>query len=101
MESQGSIPHPFEGIPMKKHAAWIATVEEDDAEGTLADLYQRSLDAGSERVDHILKVHSLHPEGLRAHLAVYRASMAGTPGLRKLEREMVAVIVSRANGCHY
>ena len=81
--------------------AWIGTVDEGDAEGELATLYARALDPGQERVDHVLKVHSLHPAGLRAHLEVYRAAMAGTPGLRKVDRELVAVVVSQVNGCHY
>ena len=82
-------------------AAWIETVDEDVATGELAALYERALEPGSRQVDHVLKVHSLHPEGLAAHLGVYLASMAGSAGLRRVEREMVAVVVSKANGCHY
>ncbi|MFK7741823.1 MAG: peroxidase [Planctomycetota bacterium] len=81
--------------------AWIATIDESEADGQLAELYAQALDPGTTRVDHVLKVHSLHPDGLAAHLAVYRASMAGTKGLRKVDRELVAVVVSKANGCHY
>lgn len=82
-------------------AAWIRTVPEADANGQLAALYSQCLDPGSLKVDHILRVHSLHPAGLQAHLAVYHASMASTKGLRKVDREMVAVVVSKANGCQY
>jgi alkylhydroperoxidase family enzyme len=82
-------------------AAWIRTVPETAADDQLAALYAQCLDPGSDKVDHVLKVHSLHPEGLQAHLAVYKASMAGTKGLRKVDREMVAVVVSKTNGCHY
>lgn len=82
-------------------AAWIETVDEHAADGELAALYGKCLDPGSDKVDHVLKVHSLHPEGLAAHLAVYRASMRSTKGLRKVDREMVAVVVSKLNGCHY
>lgn len=82
-------------------AAWISTVDEADADEQLAALYSQCLDPGSDKVDHVLKVHSLHLAGLQAHLAIYRASMASTKGLRKVDREMVAVVVSKANGCHY
>lgn len=82
-------------------AAWIRTVPEAVANEQLATLYSQCLDPGSLKVDHILKVHSLHPAGLQAHLAIYHASMASTKGLRKVDREMVAVVVSKANGCHY
>lgn len=82
-------------------AAWIETVDEGAAQDELAKLYEQCLDPGSDKVDHVLKVHSLHPAGLAAHLAVYRASMQSTKGLRKVDREMVAVVVSKLNGCHY
>ncbi len=80
---------------------WIDTVDEDDASGVLLDLYQAMRDPESGRVDNILKAHSLHPEGLKAHFAVYRAAMQSTRGLSKAEREMVALVVSKRNGCHY
>jgi len=84
-----------------KPAAWIETIAEQAAQDDLAALYAKCLDPGTDKVDHVLKVHSLHPEGLAAHLAVYRASMQSTKGLRKVDREMVAVVVSKLNGCHY
>lgn len=69
--------------------------------GELSSLRPEAVDPKSGRVDHILGVHSLHPQGLAAHLAVYRAAMAGTPGLRKVDREMIALVVSQTNSCHY
>lgn len=84
-----------------RRPAWIETIDEADAQGDLAELYAQCLDPGSDKVDHVLRVHSLHPAGLAAHLSVYRASMQSTKGLRKVDREMVAVVVSKANGCRY
>lgn len=52
-------------------------------------------------MDHILQVHALHPRGLAAHHELYRAVMRGTATLRRAEREMIAVVVSAANACHY
>jgi alkylhydroperoxidase family enzyme len=80
---------------------WIQTIDEEAASGVLADLYQAMREPKTGRVDNILKVHSLHPEGLKAHFAVYRAAMGGTRGFSKAEREMVALIVSKSNDCHY
>jgi alkylhydroperoxidase family enzyme len=85
----------------EQQPAWIETIDEAHAMGELADLYAQCLDPGSNKVDHVLRVHSLHPAGLAAHLAVYQASMQSTKGLRKADREMVAIVVSKANGCHY
>ena len=81
--------------------AWIDTVDEQDASGDLAEYYSGAVDPETGSVDNILKVHSLNPAGLRAHAILYAAAMAGTPGLRKVEREMIALIVSGVNGCHY
>ncbi len=80
---------------------WIETVSEDEAEGELAALYAQVLDPEAGKVDNVLKVHSLHPAGLAAHIAVYRAAMTGTKTLRKVERELIALRVSQLNGCHY
>lgn len=79
--------------------AWIETVAEDEARGRLAELYARMHDPVSGLVDNVLKVHSLGPEGLAAHWALYRSAMRGTRGLRTREREMIAVVVSARNGC--
>ena len=76
-------------------------ISEEDASGALLDLYRGVRDPKSGKVDHILKVHSLHPAGLEAHFAVYRAAMGSTRGFSKAEREMVALVVSKLNGCHY
>jgi len=81
--------------------AWIETIDEAAAEGELAALYQGLLDPATGTVDNIMKVHSLHPRGLAAHGSLYRAVMAGTAGLRKVDRELIAYEVSRLNGCHY
>ncbi len=81
--------------------AWIQTLDEDEADGELAALYASMLDPVSGRLDHILKIHSLNPKSLKAHFDLYRAVMAGTKTLRKVEREMIAVVVSEVNECHY
>ena len=81
--------------------AWIETIPEDQAEGILAEHYARMQDPESGRVDNVLKIHSLEPDGLAAHWALYRSAMRATKGLRGAEREMIAVVVSGINGCRY
>jgi len=78
--------------------AWIRD-QSDDPES--AALLRAHADPATGRVDNILRVHALHAEGLRAHLGVYRAALTGPRGLRKVERELIAVVVSGINGCHY
>jgi alkylhydroperoxidase family enzyme len=81
--------------------AWIRTISEDEADPELRSLYERMLDPVSGRVDHILTIHSLHQKGLEGHHSVYKAVMTSTHTLRKAEREMIALVVSTINNCHY
>jgi uncharacterized peroxidase-related enzyme len=52
-------------------------------------------------VPNVLKAYSLRPQRLRNFMAMYNELMLGPSGLSKLEREMVAVVVSAANRCYY
>jgi uncharacterized peroxidase-related enzyme len=80
--------------------AWIATVAEQDARGVLEEEYQAAIQRAG-RVFQILKVQSLRPLAVRGFLDVYRAVMHGDCALSMAEREMIAVVVSQANDCHY
>lgn len=81
--------------------AWIETTPEDAADGLLRELYDKERDKVSGRVDNILKVHSLHPETLRAHVDLYRTVMYGRSRITRSEREMIGVVVSALNQCVY
>jgi alkylhydroperoxidase family enzyme len=80
--------------------AWIRVIDEEEAEGPLQRLY-RSLVEPWGGVDNVLKVHSLHPASLRAHLQLYRLLMKGESPLSLVQREMIAVTVSALNHCRY
>jgi alkylhydroperoxidase family enzyme len=58
-------------------------------------------DPETEGLDHILVAHSLNPDSVRAHLALYRTVMFGRSRLSRAEREAIAVCASAANDCHY
>ena len=81
--------------------AWIETLREDGWTGELARLYDTVVDPEHDRVDNIMQIHSLNPRALAAHDALYQSAMAGTVGLRKVEREMIALVVSSLNECEY
>ncbi|MEL6396961.1 MAG: peroxidase-related enzyme [Planctomycetota bacterium] len=80
--------------------AFIEIVAESDADGELAELYRRYGNPDGT-VDNVLKVHSLNPESLAAHCALYVQSMHRPSPLSRAEREMAGVAVSRQNGCVY
>ena len=84
-----------------KRPAWIEIIPEEDAEGLLAELYERWMDRRENVVDNILRIHSLHPESLATHGDLYQDAMRGPSDLSFAEREMIAVVVSTANQCHY
>ncbi len=81
--------------------AWIDVIREDEWDGDLAQIYGRVVDRDHGRVDNIMQIHSLDPRSMEGHLSVYGAAMSGTRTLRKVERELIALVVSDINECHY
>lgn len=79
---------------------WIKTISPAEASGDLLEQYHRMHDR-SGNVANILQVHSLNPAALRAHFDLYRTLMFARSELSRAQREMVAVVVSKTNGCHY
>jgi alkylhydroperoxidase family enzyme len=80
---------------------WIDAPHEDEWEDEVAELKSRVLDRQHGRVDWIMRVHALDSGSMRAHDVLYRQAMRSTPSLRKVDREMIAVVASRINDCHY
>ena len=80
--------------------AWIRMIRESEANGELADMYRR-YGGPSGQVNNILKIHSLNPPSLEGHFKLYAHLMRGPSGLTRVEREMIAVAVSKENACHY
>lgn len=86
---------------MKNKRAWIHVIPEEEAEGELKALYEQEFDSEKQGTDNILAVHSLNPPTLRAHADLYHTVMHAKSPLSRSEREMVAVVVSAINKCHY
>jgi uncharacterized peroxidase-related enzyme len=80
--------------------SWIRELDEDTQDPGIAALYER-LRAERGRVSNILKVHSLRPAALGHHFDLYMGLLFGPGGLSRAQREMIAVVVSRANHCEY
>ena len=57
--------------------------------------------ARAGKVFNIVKAMSLRPPVLRESMHLYREIMFGKAGLSRRERELLAVVVSRENDCHY
>lgn len=80
--------------------AWIETITDEAARDSLARIYGAARQRAG-RVYNILRLQSLNPAVLEASIQQYLAIMFGESPLTHAQREMLAVVVSRANHCHY
>ena len=80
--------------------AWITKIDEREAEGSLKEQYSKLKEPWGG-IDNILKIHSLNPESLAAHVQLYKTVMFGKSPIPRIDREKIALVVSSINQCHY
>jgi len=80
--------------------AWIRTIPPADAQGELKQQYDQAT-ARAGRVWNIVRLMSLNPAVLQSSMDLYLRIMHGPSPLTRAQREMIAVVVSKANACHY
>lgn len=80
--------------------AYIPTIAEGDADGLLGRIYAGARTRAG-KVYQILQIMSLSPRLLQCSMRFYAELMKGEGPLPCWIRELLAVVVSRANGCHY
>ncbi len=80
--------------------AHIRLIDVDEATGELRAEYDAAIRRAG-KVFNIVKAMSLRPRALRAAMDLYREVMFGPSELSRAERELLAVVVSCANDCHY
>ena len=80
--------------------SWIRTVPEAEATGLLADIYAESREKFG-RVLNLVSIQSLRPETMALGRQLCRLLMDGPGGLSRLQRVLIATVVSATNGCHY
>ncbi|KAA3612365.1 MAG: hypothetical protein DWQ05_20440 [Calditrichaeota bacterium] len=51
--------------------------------------------------DNILRIHGVHSRIMKKHYDLYRELMYSSGLLSRMQREMIAVVVSKENECHY
>jgi len=51
--------------------------------------------------DNIIRVHGVHSRTMRHHYELYKELMRGSGPLTRVQREMIGVVVSAVNECHY
>jgi uncharacterized peroxidase-related enzyme len=78
----------------------VRLIEVDEATGALKDEYDAAVGRAG-KVFNIVKAMSLRPGVLKRSMQLYKAVMFEPSGLSRQERELLAVVVSRENDCHY
>lgn len=80
--------------------AWIRSVAPEEAQGELRLSYAAAARRAG-RVYQIVRAMSLAPRVLDASMGLYLALMHAPGALTRAQREMLAVVTSVANRCHY
>ncbi len=80
--------------------AHLRLIEEGEATGTLRAEYEAAA-ARAGKVFNVVKAMSLNAPVLRRSMQLYGAIMHGASPLSRVERELLAVVVSATNECRY
>lgn len=80
---------------------WVRWILNNEAAGLLKKEYDSAIKRAG-KVWNIVRVQSLRPAALHASIRLYGSVVhQSTPHLDRPAREMIAVVVSQANQCHY
>src|SRR5690606_9917665 len=87
-------------VPQPDHICAYPVPDPATLDDDLQVVFQKCIDKLG-LVPNVLSTYSMRPQRLRNFLTLYNEIMFSESGLSKLEREMVAVVVSSANRCYY
>ena len=79
---------------------WIHTIPPEEAKGLVRRVYEAAVKRAG-KVFQIVRLMSLSPATMETSLELYKTIMFGPSGLSRRQREMLAVVVSLENHCHY
>lgn len=87
-------------MPQPDHISVLGVPEPAGLDADLRAIWQKCVEKLGF-VPNVFSAYSLKPQRLRNFMSMYNDIMLAPSGLSKLEREMVAVVVSSANRCYY
>ncbi len=87
-------------MPQPDHVSKLGVPDRLGLDKDLQEVFVKCVDKLGY-VPNVLVAYSLRPQRLRNFMSIYNEIMLSRSGLSKLEREMVAVVVSSANRCYY
>ncbi len=79
---------------------WIHQVPIEEATGSLKKQFDAALERAG-RVWHIVQIMSVNPPVLEASIRFYATIMKGPSPLTRVQRELLATVVSQELACHY
>lgn len=79
---------------------FIEVIDYEQSEGELREVYEQILQRRGKLAE-VHKIQSLNPESIVHHMELYMHLMFGKSPLRRYQREMIAVWVSKKNDCLY
>ena len=79
---------------------YIEQIPLSEADGLLKKQFDDAIDRAG-RVWNIVHVMSLNPTVMEASMGLYRALMFTPSPLSRVQREMLAVVTSKATNCFY
>jgi alkylhydroperoxidase family enzyme len=80
--------------------AWIRQIRIDEATGLLKRELEAAM-ARAGRVWNIVQIMSLNPRVMKASMDHYGALMFAPSPLSRVQRELLATVVSAELSCHY
>jgi uncharacterized peroxidase-related enzyme len=84
----------------KKDLSWLRVPADEDAPPGVKALNDKAIEKLGF-VPNVLRVYALRPQHLELWNAFYDDLMRGDSTLTRPQREMIAVVVSTVNRCHY
>jgi uncharacterized peroxidase-related enzyme len=87
-------------MPQPDHISALGVPDPSGLDDDLRVIWKKCVDKLGF-VPNVFSTYSLRPKRLRNFMAMYNEIMLSDSGLSKLEREMIAVVVSSANRCYY
>ena len=84
----------------EQRLSWLHVPAEEDVPDEAKELWATPLERLGF-VPNVMRTFSLRPDHLVRWWSYYDELLRGESGLTKVQREMIAVVVSAANRCHY
>jgi uncharacterized peroxidase-related enzyme len=78
----------------------INVIQPEEAKGELKQVYDDLLKSRGA-IAEVHKIQSLNPRSIVNHMDLYMTLMYGKSPIKRVVREMMAVVVSKANNCEY